>query len=180
MIAESALKVDVYEKLLAGVENEVKHAYQSAGFTNADRAAPERDLLINGSIPPVLQPAVTAILTKTVPMIRNEANPMYLFLQDYSWLGVGDDKRADLFRRQYELDILRKVLIPLDESRGAVQPSRRCVRCCAISEGIPPKSMAAVKMLMRTVALRACTCGGMWLMSNASNLRGSTLPAWRQ
>ncbi|OAL70354.1 hypothetical protein A7D00_5320 [Trichophyton violaceum] len=181
VITESALKVDVYEKLLATVESDVKHAYQNAGFNNADRAAPERDLLINGSIPPVLQPAVTAILTKTVPMIRNEANPMYLFLQDYSWLGVGDDKRADLFRHKYEIDILRKVLIPLDESRGAVRPSRRCVRCCAISEEIPPKSMAAVKMLMRTAVLRACTCGGMWSMSNASNLRGSTtLPGWRQ
>ncbi|KAM5439122.1 Mediator of RNA polymerase II transcription subunit 16 [Microsporum canis] len=180
VIAESALKVDVYEKLLAYVDNDIKHAYQNAGFTNADRAAPERDLLINGSIPPVLQPAVTSILTKTMPMIRNEANPMYLFLQDYSWLGVGDDKRSDIFRQKYELDILRKVLIPLDESRGAARPSRRCVRCCGVSEDVPPKSVAAVRMLMRTVVLRACTCGGMWSMSNANSLRGTTLPGWRQ
>ncbi|KAF3483237.1 uncharacterized protein GIQ15_02561 [Arthroderma uncinatum] len=125
--ADSALKVDVYEKLLASVDNDVKHAYQNAGFTNSDRAAPERDLLITGSIPPVLQPAVTSILTKTMPMVRNEANPMYLFLQDYSWLGVGDDKRTDIYRRRYELDILRKVLIPLDEPRGTEQrPSRSC------------------------------------------------------
>ncbi|KAK2809449.1 hypothetical protein FQN49_008613, partial [Arthroderma sp. PD_2] len=181
LIAESALKVDVYEKLLASVDNDVKHAYQNAGFTNNDRAAPERDLLINGSIPPVLQPAVTSILTKTMPMVRNEANPMYLFLQDYSWLGVGDDRRTDIFRQRYELDILRKILIPLNESRGTVnRPSRRCVRCCGVSEDIPPKSVAAVRMLMRTAVLRACTCGGMWSMSNANNLKGSTLPGWRQ
>ncbi|KAK2742596.1 mediator complex subunit [Myotisia sp. PD_48] len=180
-IEASPLKVDVYEKFLASADNVIKHTYQTAGFTNSDRSGPERDLLITGTIPPVLQPAVTAILTKTVPMIWNESNPLQLALLDYSWLSIGDDERSEALRRKCELDILRKVLIPIGQDmEKQSQPSRRCVRCCSVSEDVPPKSQAAFRMLVRTAVFRSCICGGMWTMRNADGLNTAALPGWKQ
>lgn len=179
LIAESPLKVDVYEKLLASIDNVVKQTYQSAGFSNVDRATPERDLLVTGNIPPVLQPAVVTILTKTIPMIRNEANLMQLCLQDYSWLSIGDDQGTRMFKRKFELDILKKIPLTLDDTVKTAR--RRCVRCCAASGDVTsPKSWASFRMLVRTVVMRSCACGGMWTMENMRSLDNSSAAGWRQ
>src|SRR5215471_6858865 len=51
LIESSPLKVDVCEKILFNVDKVVKHAYQNAGYSEADRASSERELLITSHIP---------------------------------------------------------------------------------------------------------------------------------
>jgi len=177
LIDESPLKVDVYEKILANVDSVVRHAYQGAAFGNADRATPERELLITSNIPPVLQSAVFTILTKTMSMIRPEVDRMGLCLHDYSWLGVGDDKRTELFKRSQEVDVLKKVLIRSDPSPNkGPQPRRRCVRCCEVSDVTLPKSVAVVKMLVKLQVWRSCICGGMWGMDQGDRVNSGSVP----
>jgi mediator of RNA polymerase II transcription subunit 16 len=168
----------VYEKFLANVDSVVRHAYQAAVIGNADRATPERELLITSNIPPVLQSAVVTILTKTMAMIRPEVDRMALCLHDYSWLGVGDDKRTELFKRSHDVDVLKKVLIRSDLSQNkARQPRRRCVRCCEVSEDVTlPKSFPVLKMLAKVGVLRSCVCGGMWGMDLGDRANNGSLP----
>lgn len=172
LIEGSPLRVDVYEKFLLGVDNVIKHTYQSAGLRAPDRAAPERELLITASVPPVLQAAVMTILTKTVSLIRPDVSLLHLCTWDYSWLGVGDDDLSKIFREQNEIDIIKKAVVKIRRSKGTqVQPNRRCVRCCSFSEDTgSPKSLASFRLLVKTVVLRTCVCGGMWAIENSDSL----------
>ncbi|KAL1954471.1 hypothetical protein VTO42DRAFT_1147 [Malbranchea cinnamomea] len=161
MVEESAIKVDVYEKCLAGIDSAVKHAYQDAGFSPADKAISERELLTIGTIPPVLQPAVCNILANTVPMIRPEIDRMRLYLNDYSWLGICDDRMTAKFTQTYDVDVLKRSIV----KRDGLRAKRKCVRCCSISEDLsPPRSFASFRMLAKTGMLRTCTCGGNWVI----------------
>lgn len=93
---------------------------------------------------------------------------MELCLHDYSWLGVGDDKRTELFKRSHDVDVLKKVVIGPDLSQNKVpQSKRRCVRCCEVTEDITPvKSFPVFRMLGRIGVYRSCICGGMWVAMN--------------
>jgi mediator of RNA polymerase II transcription subunit 16 len=107
-LESSPVRIDVYEKFLAGVDSAVKHAYQGAGFGDAERPGPEKELLVNARIPPVLTTAVATLLRQTVPALKSEINRMAIYLGDYSWLGFGNDRRTALYRKQREVDILKK------------------------------------------------------------------------
>ncbi|WEW61636.1 Mediator of RNA polymerase II transcription subunit 16 [Emydomyces testavorans] len=182
LIEESPLRVDVYEKFLLSIDNVIKYTYQSAGFGNSDRAAPERDLLVTGSVPPVLQPAVVTILNNTMSLIRPDVDLLRLCTWDYSWLGIGDDMLTKRFARQNEVDILRKTIVRINEPhRKSTQPARRCVRCCAFSEDVTsPRSLALFRLLVKTVVLRTCLCGAMWTMENVDGMNNAPLiPGWK-
>jgi mediator of RNA polymerase II transcription subunit 16 len=167
LIEESPVRVDAYERLLANIDSIVKHGYQTAGFSTADRATPEREMLINGAIPPVLQPAVTSILCNTMPLIRPGVDRLRLFVADYSWLGISDDDMTEKFRKSYDVDIVKRTVVPAKNgvSGKAMQPKRRCVRCCSVSEDVnAPRSVPALRMLAKTAILRSCPCGGSWAL----------------
>lgn len=179
LIEESPLRVDVYEKFLLGIDNVIKHAYQAAGFGNSDRAIPERDLLVTAGVPPVLQPAVVTILTNTMTLIRPDVDLLRLCTWDYSWLGIDDDRLNKMFRERNEVDIIKKVIVRIRESEGTLaQPNRRCVRCCSFSEDtMSPRSLASFRLLVKTVVLRTCVCGGMWAVENSVAMNHSPTAA---
>ncbi|OGE56422.1 hypothetical protein PENARI_c003G08846 [Penicillium arizonense] len=77
----SPVRIDVYEKFLAGVDSAVKHAYQGAGFGDAERPGSEKELLVNARIPPVLISAVATLLRQTVPALKTEINRMAIYLE---------------------------------------------------------------------------------------------------
>lgn len=177
----SAVRIDVYEKFLAGVDSAVKHAYQGAGFGDAERPGPEKELLVNARIPPVLVSAVATLLRQTVPTLKGEINRKNILLNDYSWLGFGTDSRTALYRRQRDVDILKKIplrpALPVgrDGRVVQVQKRRRCVRCCEVSgDTTLPRSLPYFKMLVKLNLLRACPCGGMWMLeTDAAGLPAS-------
>nr|Q5BE03.2 RecName: Full=Mediator of RNA polymerase II transcription subunit 16; AltName: Full=Mediator complex subunit 16 [Aspergillus nidulans FGSC A4] len=177
----SPVRTDVYEKLLAGVDSAVKHAYTGAGFGDNERPGPEKELLVSSRIPPVLVPAVSTILRQTVPAMRGEMDRLAIFMGDYGWLGFGNDARSELYRRERDVDIIKKTPIASRSGKGSglgsveavmglgarngngSQLSRRCVRCCEVSEAMyPPRSVLSFKMTLKLGHLRSCICGGMW------------------
>ncbi|KAJ5880877.1 Mediator of RNA polymerase II transcription subunit 16 [Penicillium subrubescens] len=172
----SPVRVDIYEKFLAGVDSAVKHAYQGSGFGDAERPSPEKELLVNARIPPVLISAVETLLSQTVPSIRAEINRKDIVLGDYTWLGFGNDPRTAAYRKRKDVDILMKIpLRPVapggDASGGSggggaqILRRRRCVRCCEVSgDGGRPRTGPWTKMMHRLNLLRACACGGAWVM----------------
>ncbi|KAL2380818.1 hypothetical protein RJZ90_004344 [Blastomyces dermatitidis] len=156
-IDQSSLKPDVCEKMLAHIDSIVTRTYEAAGFGSAERNAPEREMLITCSIPPVLQPAVMSILTETVPLVvRPGVERMALALYDYSWLGIGDDKRTELFKRTHDVDILKKNV-------GKVLDA----------------TVAKRRLIGKIGVLRTCVCGGSFAMENVEALDRVSLPVYR-
>lgn len=163
MIEESPLKADVYEKLLAQTDNIVKHIYQGVGLDDAGRSSSEKELLVTCKVPNVLLPAVAAVLKKIVPPMRGEVDRMALYLFDYSWLGVGDDKRSELYRRTYDVDVLKKVPVLREPPGNKAQGGRRCVRCCGLAEDtVPSRPLLAFRMGL----LKCPICGALWTIEN--------------
>ncbi|EAA65820.1 hypothetical protein AN1227.2 [Aspergillus nidulans FGSC A4] len=115
----SPVRTDVYEKLLAGVDSAVKHAYTGAGFGDNERPGPEKELLVSSRIPPVLVPAVSTILRQTVPAMRGEMDRLAIFMGDYGWLGFGNDARSELYRRERDVDIIKKTPIASRSGKGS-------------------------------------------------------------
>lgn len=170
IIEASPVRIDVYEKFLAGIDSAIKHAYQGAGFGDAERPGPEKELLVNGRIPPVLTTAVVTLLRQTMPSLKPEINRMAIYLGDYSWLGFGTDRRTAVYRKQREVDILKKCPLrpplPLGNN-GRVAPlkKRRCTRCGEVSGDTNlPRSLLSFKMIAKLGLLRSCLCGGMWIL----------------
>lgn len=184
-LESSPVRIDVYEKFLAGVDSAVKHAYQGAGFGDAERPGPEKELLVNARIPPVLIPAVATLLRQTVPALKSEINRMAIYLGDYSWLGFGNDRRTNLYRKQREIDILKKCPLrpplPLgNDGRVAPLKKRRCARCCEVSGDTNlPRSLLSFKMIAKLGLLRSCLCGGMWVLETDTGdfVVGSATPS---
>lgn len=171
----SPVRIEVYEKFLAAVDSAVKHAYQGAGFGDAERPGPEKELLVNGRIPPVLITAVVTLLRQTVPALKTEINRKGIILGDYSWLGFGKDSRTALYRQRRDVDILKKTPLrpPLPTSwDGRVVPPlkrRRCVRCCEVSgDTVLPRSLPFFKMIAKLNLLRCCPCGAFWMLETDS------------
>ncbi|KAI2769069.1 hypothetical protein DTO012A8_5909 [Penicillium roqueforti] len=177
-LESSPVRIDVYEKFLAGVDSAVKHAYQGAGFGDAERPGPEKELLVNARIPPVLTTAVATLLRQTVPALKSEINRMAIYLGDYSWLGFGNDRRTALYRRHREVDILKKCPLrpplPLgNDGRVAPVKKRRCARCCEVSGDTNlPRSLLSFKMIAKLGLLRSCLCGGMWVLETDTGVLG--------
>lgn len=188
----SPIRIDMYEKLLAGIDSAIRHSYHGAGFGDTERPGPEKELLVIARIPSVLVTAVSNILGTVLPPLRNEVDRMAIYLGDYTWLGVGDDQRSEMYRRTRDVDILKKTPLRAVSSSDAGssnkpgnnaggggaaaasgQRHRRCVRCCEISgDTKPPRSMLSFQMIARLTLLRSCICGGMWALESSDH--GST------
>ncbi|KAJ6112846.1 hypothetical protein N7512_008170 [Penicillium capsulatum] len=171
----SPIRIDVYEKFLAAVDSAVKHAYQGSGFGDAERPSPEKELLVNARIPPVLVPAVVTLLRQTVPALKTEIKRKDIILGDYSWLGFANDWRTTAYRQRRDVDILKKTPLrpplPTSSDGKLVQPQkrRRCVRCCEVSgDTVLPRSLPFFKMIAKLNLLRCCPCGAFWALETDS------------
>jgi mediator of RNA polymerase II transcription subunit 16, fungi type len=197
-VEAAPIKVETFEKFLAGVDSAVRHAYQGAGFGDNERSAPENQLLVNSRIPAVLVSAVSVVLRQTLPSLSQEIDRLAMYLGDYSWVGFGSDRRTEFYRRTHEIDIVKK--IPLrkvygtQQSKATEQQSnsstaataflkaskleqtdggrtrRRCVRCCEVSGDIrPPRPSLWLRMIVKLQLVRSCVCGGMWAFDSSIN-----------
>ncbi|KAJ5140385.1 hypothetical protein N7448_003793 [Penicillium atrosanguineum] len=183
LLESSPVRIDVYEKFLAGVDSAVKHAYQGAGFGEAERPGPEKELLVNARIPPVLVTAVATLLRQTVPAMKAEINRKDVILGDYAWLGFGGDVRTAMYRKHRDVDILKKfplrpsLTVGRNERVVQLQKRRRCVRCCEVSgDTVLPRSLPYFKMVAKLNLLRCCPCGGVWMLeTEGADSNGSGL-----
>jgi mediator of RNA polymerase II transcription subunit 16 len=168
----------VYDKFLSEAEAAAKKSYMLVGIQNPDRSGAEKELLLNARIPQSLIHAVTVLFQHSIPALRPEIDCMAIYLSDYSWLGLGTDPRAEMYRRTRDVDIVKKLpLRPVgrDERQegkhnGHGQMRRRCVRCCGMLCGpYPSRTHVSFRMMYKTGLLRYCLCGAAWMVESETN-----------
>ena len=143
-----------FERVIADVETSIRNVYSSSSVSENERKEIEKNMLISGTIPWQLMPAVESLLTATVNSLKEEINVAELYFHDISWLGLSDDGASDQWRREHRLDIIRKVEVPKHAK------VRQCTRCCSVVEDTaPPKGTAAWVVNM----WRNCVCGNWWM-----------------
>lgn len=156
-----------FEKLLTELDDSIKSAYQSSGISDAERKKVEMEMLISGSVPLVLAPAVETLLGTTVGGLREEVDVAGLYFTDFSWLELGDDGKTKRWMGEKRLDVVRKSVIK--DVKGGKGPGgrrklKRCTRCCAVTEDLGVKGMGGMGGNAAMVQLqRNCLCGGWWM-----------------
>ncbi|KAI5302229.1 hypothetical protein KEM56_000899 [Ascosphaera pollenicola] len=163
---DSSLPLKTVEDLLAKIEGFLKVSFT----TRAANLKSEHEININGTVPPDAYPLVIRILTEIIPKVypqdMKELDRISLAQKDYAWLGIADDKRTSEYKRTHMIDILRREIFDLP--RPALQPIRRCTRCCEIStEAAGPRSHAASQVWRQLQIFKNCTCGGMYVLEKA-------------
>ncbi|KAI9804371.1 MAG: mediator complex subunit [Piccolia ochrophora] len=108
VVSASPLKVPPFERLLADLDTSIKTTYKEAGVSDAERALIEKKMLISAEIPEMLMPVVEKLLTTSLADVRSEIDPAALYFADYSWLGLGIDKKSESYRRNTVVDAMRK------------------------------------------------------------------------
>ena len=161
----SPVRIDVYEKFLAGVDSAVRHAYQAAAFGEAERPGPEKDLLVHARIQPVFVPAVATVLRQTLSAIKPDIDRMAIYLNDYSWLGFGDDSRTELYRRTRDVDVLKKVplrhaITPAGLKNGNSNEENARYNNNNNNNVAPPADYAASQIFRRRRCVRCCEVTG--------------------
>ena len=146
----------IFENLLTESDAIVHKAYE--GLSEQQKQETEFSILLMGEIPDFLSGAVQEILTSVVGKVRtSNANPMKvesnLAFKDWKILGLSDDPRSKLWRKQTRFDALRKIILPQNVR------TRRCMRCDAVMEDILAPKVYRGGMVFGTM-FRACFCGG--------------------
>ncbi|ERF75168.1 hypothetical protein EPUS_06208 [Endocarpon pusillum Z07020] len=151
LIEASPLKMEPLEQLLIGVEKMVHQFYQSRGMTDRDKAETERFILSHGQIPEVLQDVMPRILQDVLPTTRTKMDRLNLYMEDYSWLGIREDKKTKVFKRDFVVDVHRKRIL----RRKGLNRFRKCVRCGSVSADLV--RMRHWPQSLQTLVLR-CVC----------------------
>lgn len=149
---DSPVTVIQFERLLTALDHNIKNAYTSSNTNPVDRKNTEKEMLVSATVPSMLLPVVGSFLTKTLDEFREEVDELELFFTDISWLGLSDDRRSDVWRREHVLDGLRKVVLPREA------PLKRCTRCCAVMEDSYLRGTPPWMLNMQ----RTCYCAGWW------------------
>ena len=150
----SPVSLQHFDRILSDADFAVKNAYVSAEISPENRRSTEKAMLISASIPDVLMPALSSLLTTSMDAVRAEVDEAELYFTDISWLGLTDDQKSVAWRRNHVLDGMRMVELPLEGSRW------RCTRCCTITEGwrASQTSQPWIRNMQRT-----CFCGSWWM-----------------
>ncbi len=151
LIEASPLKIESLEQLLSGVDKLVQQFYQVRGMTDRDKAETERFLLSHGQIPEVLQDVVPRILQDVLPTTRAKMDRLSLYMEDHSWLGIREDRKTKVFKRDFVVDVHRKRVL----RRKGLERFRKCVRCGSISADLV--RMRHWPQFLQTQILR-CVC----------------------
>ncbi len=97
---------------------------------------------------------------------RAQTDPSKLFFADYGLLEVSDEPRvleARKAARTYVDVFKRTEIVPPGMGMGGQQMSwRRCVRCAAVMEDVPPGSRPGFTFVLSQQ--RRCACGGFWAL----------------
>lgn len=144
-------------------------------------------MLIQGTVPAVLMPAVETLLGQMVGALKEEVDVARLFFMDFSWLELGDDRKTRVWMKEKRLDVVRKVVIEVAEG-GSVNGARmdgstvnggrvqgqgqgkrpgqrrlkRCTRCCAVMEDVGPGGGFGGNGQVLHMQ-RNCFCAGWWM-----------------
>lgn len=164
LIEGSSLKLEPLEQILIGVDKIIQQTYQLSGMAERDKAEAERYILSHGQIPAVLQNVVTRILQDVLPSMRPKLDRLSLYTEDYSWLGIRNDRKTEAFKRDYVVDVHRKRVM----KKKGLGKVRKCVRCGSISAVLvrvrhwPPD--------LQTQMMLRCVCEDVFAMVESEDL----------
>lgn len=168
-LRNSPVQMFHFEKMFMELDQKVKEIFQSRGLGPAERLDTEKAMLIDGTVPEILMPAVTMLLTTSVERLREEVDVAELYFSDFSWLDLGgeDDSSPDRDSRSHDIDRVarnrrREEKPKVDAVRMVLlKPGARikqCVRCCSVIEDAPyGLNNRAMQSMIRT-----CPCGDWW------------------
>jgi mediator of RNA polymerase II transcription subunit 16, fungi type len=170
------VKVSHFEKILTEVDGFVKAAYTSSNpkLSELDRVQLERSLLISQDMPECFKSVTEKLFGQTLTATWNDIDPADLRFWDISWLGLADDRRSFMYKKQNVVDVVRKIVLragPPGTGFGEAGPGisvaggggmklRRCSRCCAMTEDVLPTRNQS----MWTQMQRMCVCGTTWML----------------
>ena len=164
MIKENPIQPLRFERLLDELEHYTREAYDSAGCSEVQRTAMERDMLVSGRIPAVLHRVVHRLLTRSLDNLimdngEVKVDPMrILFYTKNGLIGLTEDAEAKRWRRDHIIDSIRKLeVMPWVRERSM----RHCTRCGAVMENLAPDR--DVNRWVFQVG-RQCFCGSSWIL----------------
>jgi mediator of RNA polymerase II transcription subunit 16, fungi type len=132
LIEASPLKMEPLEQLLIGVDKIVNHIYNTSNMSDSAKADSQRFMLAHGRIPDELLNVVPMILQDVLPTTSGKMDRLSLYMVDHSWLGIRDDAGTRAFKRDFVVDVYRKIVL----KRNALGKVRRCVRCGSVSTNL--------------------------------------------
>ncbi|KAK5012502.1 Mediator of RNA polymerase II transcription subunit 16, partial [Cryomyces antarcticus] len=168
-----------FQNLLNEVDTAVRSAYAAAGIlAEPQRHAVEKAMLIDGTIPAVLAPAVQRLLQPDVfldALVRESSfSALDILFYDTAWLGLHDEP-SHTKKRMF--DVLKKT--PLPEGTMA----RKCTRCGSLMEELPSPPQGSTQAQPTLVEppripnwivanQRTCICGNHWVLAKWEARRG--------
>jgi mediator of RNA polymerase II transcription subunit 16 len=126
------------EQYLMEVDNLVKSCYKKHNVDDAGRAAIEREMFLSCSIPEILMPAATELLTSKMEALMDSQDPGKIHVHDVAWLGLTDDLRTKRWHEKYNLDVIKKMPI------AANAKLRQCPRCASVMEDVSMMGVGGV------------------------------------
>lgn len=146
ILVEAKVSFVQFERVLLEIDVIINGVYAPSKMNEAARKKTEREMLVSAAIPDAIVRAMSPFFTNFLGNLRMEVDEAELFFLDTSWLGLSDDDRSEDWRRDYHLDVLKKLVLPKTSVMW------RCVRCCAVTE--PTQAPQG----------RACVCNGWWMV----------------
>jgi mediator of RNA polymerase II transcription subunit 16 len=150
------------ETYLMEVDNQVKACYRKNGVDDARRATIERDMFLTCSIPEMLMPAVTEMLSSRMEALMESQDPGKIHVHDVAWLGLTDDLRTRRFHEKHTVDVIRK--LPLANNAKL----RMCSRCASVMEDISMMGAAGAGApgFQQWVfqSQKTCVCWSSWVV----------------
>ncbi|KAF1833577.1 hypothetical protein BDW02DRAFT_527345 [Decorospora gaudefroyi] len=181
-----------FDVLVGEIQSLVRAIYAREKYTEAQRNACERDLLL-GRIPDVLFPVAkrlvtdslwnsttTSSSTPTSVCLADKIDTGKLLFFDTTWLGFQESERAKIWNHQHVVDVCQKNVIrglgvqghpvasprQLGEGGMGSNSLRQCVRCgeCMedVVQGLPGYSPNHVSWLIGVT--KHCICGNGWMV----------------
>ena len=170
------------ERFLAGIESLVKHAYEAATppITDQKRQEIERQMIVTGMIPEVLEPVVERLVGKSVDALRDGGvEEAELYFKDFKELGLSGndgprrwwgsiskdqpDKRGRIGGGSGTGDGTGTITGAGHGTGNGIPPirTRTCARCGAVMEdslALKDRSPWLFNLQQK------CFCGGFWLV----------------
>jgi len=145
------------ETYLMDVDTLVKAAYRNAGIPDSKREEYEREMFLTATIPPILLPCVTEMLTTKLTTLQNLVDEGKIYTHDISWLNLTDDKKTKRFHEKHVVDVIRK--LPLAGNARL----RVCPRCASVMEDISlPGGGQPGQMPWVWQSQKTCICYNSW------------------
>ncbi|KAF2430482.1 hypothetical protein EJ08DRAFT_235033 [Tothia fuscella] len=144
-----------FEQYLQDVDSLVKSCYKSLSLP--ERSLIEKNMLLTATIPDILMPVVTAMLTTKMDALMSQQDPGKIHGHDVLWLGLTDDKRMKAFLERQRVDVIRKLPLRV----GARM--RRCTRCGSVMEDIQAQvGHGGVQQEWVSKNQKTCVCFASW------------------